>query len=88
MKILEKRIEHFISSSEIVCANNPDIKPLVENSVSDLRRNWNDLRNLVTNTKNGIEDTKQYYALADHVRTQMSGLFNFYDAFTHIRTLN
>lgn len=44
--------------------------------MSELRRNWNDLRNLVTNTKNSIEDTKQYYALADHVRNHVDWIIH------------
>lgn len=67
LQLLDKRIEIFINSSETLCNNNSEIKPFVINSVTELRKYWNDFKDQVNNTRHSIEDTKSYFNLNDQV---------------------
>lgn len=66
-QILDQRIDKFINTSENVCNNNSDAKPYIQNSISELKRYWNDLKRQANELEHNIEQTKQYFIVNEQV---------------------
>lgn len=66
-QILDQRIDKFINTSENVCNNNSEAKPFIQNSISELKRYWNDLKRQANELEQNIENMKQYFAVNEQV---------------------
>lgn len=66
-QILDQRIDKFINTSENVCNNNNEAKPFIQNSISELKRYWNDLKRQANELEQNIENIKQYFAVNEQV---------------------
>ncbi|XP_055314991.1 uncharacterized protein LOC129575416 isoform X3 [Sitodiplosis mosellana] len=67
IQILDQRIDKFINTSENVCNNNSDAKPFIQNSISELKRYWNDLKRQANELEKNIENMKQYFTVNEQI---------------------
>lgn len=65
--MLDQRIDQFINTSENVCNNNSDAKPFIQNSIGELKRYWNDLKRQGNELRQNIDNTKEYFATNEQV---------------------
>ncbi|XP_031619555.1 uncharacterized protein LOC116338440 isoform X3 [Contarinia nasturtii] len=67
IQVLDQRIDKFINTSENVCNNNSNAKPFIQNSISELKRYWNDLKRQANELERNIENMKQYFTVNEQI---------------------